>query len=142
MTAMRISLTTRQTAFLVIGIILALYVLYQARFIILGPQISISYPKDATEVSEPLLVMTGTARNVARIELNGRQIFADREGHWSEKLLLSPGTSIMTVQARDRFGRETEKQVRIILISKSPNSPKQDDQEQKIESEGGEQVGE
>jgi len=126
---MRISLTTRQTVLLSLGFILALYVVFQARFIILGPQISIDYPRDAQEVTDPLLIMRGTAHNVARIELNWRQIFADREGTWSEKLLLSPGVSIMTVNARDRFGRETEEQVRVILIKNGSTNSPQDDQE-------------
>lgn len=114
---MRISLTTRQMILSVLGVILLAYVLFQARFLILGPQISIESPRDAEEVYNPLLTLEGQAENVARIELNGRQIFVDEEGRWSEKLLLSPGTSIMTLTARDRFGREDEAQVRVILIS-------------------------
>lgn len=114
---MRISLTTRQMILSVLGVILLAYVLFQARFLILGPRISIESPRDAEEVYSPLLTLEGQAENVARIELNGRQIFVDEEGRWSEKLLLSPGTSIMTLTARDRFGREDEAQVRVILIS-------------------------
>ncbi len=99
-----------------IGSILILYVLFQARFLILGPRVTITYPKDAQEVYDPLLTMTGKAYNIAWISLNGRQIYTDEKGFWSEKLLLSPGASIITLKVRDRFGREREKQVRVILI--------------------------
>jgi hypothetical protein len=130
MTAMRISLSTRQWVLTGLGLILVLYIIFQARFIILGPSLTILYPKDAAEVVESTMTMTGIATNVAWLELNGRQIFTDEEGYWSEKLLLQPGPSIMTVKGRDRFGREEEKQVRVILINTgSINSP-QDAQEQ------------
>lgn len=129
MTVMRINLTTRQWFFTLLGLLLVLYILFQARFLILGPQISIHAPKDAEEVFDPVLTISGKAKNVAWLTLNGKQIFTDEDGLWSEKLLLSPGTSIMTVSGKDRFGRETQEQVRVILINNSPNLP-QDDQEQ------------
>lgn len=131
--AMRINLTTRQWALSILGLLLVLYILFQARFLILGPQITIETPQDAQEVVEPILTISGTAHNVAWLTLNGKQIFTDEEGLWSEKLLLSPGISIMTVSGRDRFGREKEERVRVILLKPDPiNNPPQDDQEQEI----------
>lgn len=115
----RISLSIRQWIFLTLGVLLVLYILFQARFLILGPQISITYPTDATEVSESVLTMTGRATNVAGLTLNGRKIYTDEKGYWSEKLLLSPGPSIMTLTGRDRFGREDTEQVRVIFINHS-----------------------
>lgn len=130
---MRINLTTRQWALSILGLLLVLYILFQARFLILGPQITIETPQDAQEVVEPILTISGTAHNVAWLTLNGKQIFTDEEGLWSEKLLLSPGISIMTVSGRDRFGREKEERVRVILLKPDPiNNPPQDDQEQEI----------
>ncbi len=119
---MRINLTTRQWAFTILGLILVLYIIFQARFLILGPQISINTPEDAQEVLDPVLVINGKAKNVAWLSLNGRQIFTDENGLWSEKLLLSPGTSIMTLTAHDRFGRQSQEQVRVILIKNSPDT--------------------
>lgn len=129
----RINLTTREWVLTILGLLLVFYVLFQARFLILGPQIDIETPRDAEEVVDPLLTISGTAHNVAWLTLNGRQIFTDEEGLWSEKLLLSPGISIMTVSGRDRFGRERVRQVRVILLKPDPiNNPPQDDQEQEI----------
>lgn len=96
-------------------LLLTLYSLYQARFLILGPQIWIDMPKDGATLVDPMVTISGRARNVAWITLNGRQIFTDEKGLWSEKLILAQGLSIMTLKARDRFGRETEESVRIIL---------------------------
>jgi hypothetical protein len=49
--------------------------------------------------------VVGEAKNVSYLSLNGRQIFTDESGTFSEKLLLPYGYTIMTLKARDRFGR-------------------------------------
>jgi hypothetical protein len=66
-------------------------------------------------VSDPLVVISGTAKNAAWISLNDQQIFTTEKGSWSEKLILAEGLSIMTVRVRDRFGREAVKSVRVVL---------------------------
>src|SRR5690606_11152957 len=80
------------------------YSAFQARFLILGPQISISNPTHGLAVPAQLVFVEGRAKNVAWLSLNDRQIFTNEEGYWSEKLLVSEGLSITTVKARDRFG--------------------------------------
>lgn len=89
------------------------YFLYQARFMILGPIVEITAPSNGALVASSVVNVEGKAKNVAWISLNGRQIFTDEEGRWSEKLMVSPGPSTMTVKSRDRFGREVEKSIQI-----------------------------
>lgn len=96
-------------------LLLGAYSLYQARAIIFGPQISIVSHYDGEVVERPLVEVEGHAKNVAWISFNDRQIFTDEEGLWEEKLIVSEGLSIITLKARDRFGRETEKILRLIL---------------------------
>ena len=107
--------TPRQWILIVLSLLLAFYVLFQARFIILGPRVWIDSPQDGAVVTEPIITLSGQARNAAWISLNGSQIYTDQEGLWSEKLPLSDGASIMTVHVRDRFGREVEERITIIL---------------------------
>ena len=95
--------------------ILVLYSLFQARFLILGPRVWIESPRDGEIVKSSSVVVRGVARNAAWLNLNGRQIFTDSRDLWSEKLIVSEGTSIMTVKATDRFGREREDSIRIIF---------------------------
>ncbi len=96
-------------------LLLVSYSLFQARALILGPQVSIETPRDGETVREPLLTLSGKSRNAAWLELNGAQIFTDENGYWEEKLLVSSGLSIMTIKVRDRFGRVDTDEVRIIL---------------------------
>lgn len=90
------------------------YVMFQSRYIIFGPMISILSHEDGFVSATPALTLSGRAQNVAWLSLNGRQIFIDEDGRWEESLLLASGLSIMSLEARDRFGRETWERVRII----------------------------
>lgn len=112
---MKIDIKPRYVLLIILFILLIVYSLYQARALLVGPQIWIESPKDGEVVKSPLVIMRGQSKNIAWISLNDRQIFTDKDGNWSEKLIVSGGISIMTVRARDRFGRETKQSVQIIL---------------------------
>jgi len=112
---MKINIKPRYGFLIILFLLLIAYSLYQARALLVGPQIWIENPQDGDTVENPLVIVEGQSKNIAWISLNDRQIFTDEKGVWSEKLLVSPGLSIITVKARDRFGRETKKSVQIVL---------------------------
>lgn len=112
---MKIEIKPKYLLLIILFILLVAYVLYEGRALLTGPRIWISNPQNGNTVADPLVVLAGQSKNIAWISLNDRQIFTDKKGAWSEKLLVSPGLSIMTVKARDRFGRETKKTVQIVL---------------------------
>ena len=112
---MRINISPKYWFLIAFFLLLIAYSLYQARAILIGPKVWIEHPQDGEALSEPLVTMRGRSSNIAWISLNGRQIFTDEMGGWAEKLIVASGTSIMTVEARDRFGRETKKSIRVVL---------------------------
>lgn len=91
---------------IVLGLILS-YILFQARFLVAGPQIVI---KDDLTVqhNERTIYLSGTAQNITHLWLNDRQIYTDESGNFNEALVLENGYTIATLRARDRFGRETK----------------------------------
>ena len=93
-------------AILVIGActLITLYVVYQARFLIGGPQLYLIDEPDSIQNSQ-LVHLRGKASNISTISLNGRQIFTDKTGYFNEALLLENGYTIATIQATDRYGR-------------------------------------
>ncbi len=99
-------------------ICLAGYGYYQARDFLNGPLVTIGEPKTGAVFSSPLITIKGTATNVAFLSLDGRQIFTEEDGHWSEQLLLTDGYSIITLEAQDRFGHTAQK--RLELVYKVP----------------------
>ena len=109
-----IEFTPRKILFLVLFLLLGSYSLFQARFLILGPNISIISPKDGARIDSPVVLVEGVAKNIAYISLDDRPIFIDPKGNFSEKLIAPSGLSIITMRARDRFGRQTEKTIRVV----------------------------
>lgn len=112
---MKIDLRPRSLVLIALFVLLVFYALYEARALISGPYIKINQPQDGSMVASPLVIVEGESSNISWISLNGRQIFTDNDGRWSEKLLVSPGLSIISLYARDRFGRETEEEIQVVL---------------------------
>jgi hypothetical protein len=106
--------STRTIILIALGVLFVAYILFQARFVLLGPGISIESHQNGQIVETAAITLSGTAKNAAWLSLNGRQIFTDEKGFWSEKLILSEGVSIMTLRVRDRFGREKTESVSLV----------------------------
>lgn len=83
--------------------LLALYALFQARHVILGPQITLQ-PDTYDGVSATVL-LHGTAENIVSLTLNGRAIYTDDQGNFDEELVLPVGYTVITLTAEDRYGR-------------------------------------
>lgn len=81
-----------------------LFVLFQARHLLLGPQLSITEEPNRV-VNTPQVTLAGTARNISRLWLNDRQIFTDPSGHFAEAVVLENGYTVVTLRAEDRYGR-------------------------------------
>jgi hypothetical protein len=80
-------------------------------FLLRGVQISAVISKTNTS---PLIEIEGKAKNATYITLNGREIFIDRDGTFSEHVALLPGLSVLTINAEDKFGNVREKTLEVI----------------------------
>ncbi len=105
----------RITAISLLGVIILGYGLFQAQKYIEGPIITIYSPQNGATYTSPLIEVNGRAQNVAYLALDGRQIFTDTSGRFSEKLLLSPGYTILTLRGQDEFGKIISKQIELVL---------------------------
>lgn len=89
-------------------IIILIYAFFNARLLLAGPQIIIKSPENGLTFDTPFIELVGEARNTSFISMNGNTIYVNEEGEFREQLLLPPGTSIIKIDARDRFERSTE----------------------------------
>lgn len=80
------------------------YILFQARFIIEGPEIALT-SEHLTTYTDRMVMLEGTVHNIVRMSLNGRQIYTDENGNFKEALVLENGYTIATLHAEDRYGR-------------------------------------
>jgi hypothetical protein len=94
-------------------ILLVSYGLFNARNLILGPEVEIFNPINNTETTDNLTKVSGQAKNITYISLNEKQIFVDKEGMFQEKLLLNPGSNLIQIRAQDRFKKEIVKSLKI-----------------------------
>jgi len=90
-----------------IGLLLVLaYVTFQARFLIIGPQIVLTEEPSVLH-NERQVFLVGHAYNISRLWLNDRPIYTDEQGNFKEALVLENGYTIATLRAEDRYGRAT-----------------------------------
>jgi hypothetical protein len=94
-------------------LLLVSYGIFNARNLIMGPIIEVFDPTKDTETEANVIDVKGRAKNIAFISLNEKPIFVDKEGLFEEKLLLSPGSNIIEIKARDRFKKEIVKTIKI-----------------------------
>jgi hypothetical protein len=89
-----------------LALLILFYVQFQARNLLQGPTITLKEAHQALQ-SERTLTLHGTARNIVKLTLNGREIHTNEQGDFVQPVVLENGYSIMTLLAQDRFGRTT-----------------------------------
>lgn len=99
--------TIVKISFGVMGLLFILiYVVFQARFLISGPQIVLNEEPSVTQ-NQRQIFLTGDTHNISHLWLNDRPIYTDVKGNFKEALVLENGYTITTLRAEDRYGRET-----------------------------------
>ncbi|HEY0964397.1 MAG TPA: hypothetical protein VGE31_01235 [Candidatus Paceibacterota bacterium] len=88
-------------------LVLGSFVIFQARFLIMGPQIVITEAPTGPQ-NERQIHIAGTAYNITRLWLNDRAIYTDAQGNFKEAVVLENGYTIATLRAEDRYGRTTK----------------------------------
>ncbi len=83
-----------------------IYVIFQARYLIIGPQITLTEQLEVRQ-NERLIHLTGSTNNISHLWLNDRPIYTNAKGNFKEALVLENGYTITTLRAEDRYGRET-----------------------------------
>lgn len=80
-------------------------------FILKGVEIEATLEKSK---DSSLAVIKGNAMKATYLSLNGREIFIDKNGNFTESISMLPGFSIVTLDARDKFGKTAEKKFEVV----------------------------
>lgn len=110
---------------LIIFLTICAYGLYEASGLLGGPKINIEYPKNGLTVRNKLITVSGTATNISFISINGRPIYINGAGRFTEQIILSNGYNSLYVEARDRIGKE-KKEIIDIMLEENPASSTED----------------
>lgn len=106
--------TLQRFGVIVFSLILAGYGIFEAYDLWIGPSITITKPAQGALILESLVTIEGNTRNVSWISMLGRPITVDEQGRFREKLLLPPGYSILTFEAKDRLGRKVHQTLAVV----------------------------
>jgi hypothetical protein len=87
---------------------------FQARKIIEGPYLKITSPIVQGIINDPFVRVTGIAKNIKEIKMNGATIYVDEQGNFNEKFLLTSGYNIIELEAKDKFNKETKKVIELM----------------------------
>ncbi len=87
-----------------LAVLLLIYGFWQARDLLRGPRINLDRPSEGEIFTESLLEIKGWASEVVKFTLNGKPIFIDEGGNFSEKILLSRGINYIEIYGEDKFG--------------------------------------
>lgn len=93
----------------------ATYTYLKTKKLILGPNISVTTPKNGETLRNSTTIIQGTARNISSLSLNDRPISIDENGGFSEVVALLSGYNIMSVKGTDKFGKKTESVLQLVL---------------------------
>lgn len=90
-----------------------IYGLFESFRYFSGPKITIIEPKDGAMIATSTVIVRGKVRNISYLTLNERQIFSDTSGNFGQKLLLQEGYNIINIEAKDRFGKNTNAKIEL-----------------------------
>jgi len=94
------------------------YGAWQGRHLITGPELTIASEPEVVQ-SGRVIMLSGIAENVTSLTLNGRPIMTDRAGNFTEGIVLENGYSVVSLDARDRFGREVHWETPVVYVEET-----------------------
>ena len=109
-----------RTAVVVLCVLLLGYGLFEAQRIIEGPSITILNPKNGSATSTQALLIAGIARNISFLTINDKPAYTDGAGNFVLTVSPPTGYTVVTVAAKDRFGRLARKSVFITVLNFCP----------------------
>jgi cytoskeletal protein RodZ len=99
--------------FFVVGIIIVGYLGFQVSSLFIGPELEVIEPKNNSVVEEDVINISGTTDPYASLTINGESTYVALDGKFKKSLYVFEGEQIIKVSAKNRFGKETIKEVQI-----------------------------
>lgn len=102
-------------SFLILGVavVVLAYIFYQFSFLFIGPKLSIVTPQDGQAISENIVSVSGKTDPYATVTINNENAYVDLTGSFKKTLYVYSGQAKISVSAKNRYGKETKKEVQI-----------------------------
>lgn len=100
-------LSRREIFFGALGIILALYLLLNARQLVGRPNLNIVNPEtQITYTADEKIILFGKLEQRDKLTINGEEVFISRDGNFSKEYSLQPGLNTIEFKANRLLGKE------------------------------------
>lgn len=99
----------QQSLIVICGLILVIfaYLGFQYRAMFISPSLSIKSPNQDAKIKGDVMVR-GKTDPSATVFVNNELVTLNEDGEFAKRVSFFPGKSLITVKAKNRFGRETE----------------------------------
>lgn len=98
-----------------VGIILFAYLFFQYNSLFFNPSLTIITPRDKSVISAETVEVGGKTDQYATVSVDGEDVYVDIQGQFKKSVFLFPGEKTITVIAKNRFGKETKKQITLTV---------------------------
>lgn len=89
------------------------YIVFQSRAFLFSPRLSLSTPEIIRATIGQEIHVEGFAPLSSRVSINGQDIALDREGKFSQSLVIQKDTSAVEIRVANRFGKENVKTIKV-----------------------------
>lgn len=102
-------------SFLILGVavVVLVYISYQFSFLFIGPKLSILTPKEGQAIPANIVSVSGKTDPHAAVTINNEDVYVDLTGSFKKTLYVYSGQGKISVTAKNRYGKETKKEVQI-----------------------------
>lgn len=100
-------------------VFIVLYTFFQMKSLSRGVDLKIAGIVDGQIFEKDFIELTGEAIHANLITLNGREVSVDENKNFKENLVLSPGTNIVTLEAKDKYNKKTFYEYRVFYKEKT-----------------------
>jgi cytoskeletal protein RodZ len=94
-------------------IAIAGYILFQYLPLLFGPKLEVTSPKQNQRITNNVVIVSGKTDPYATISVEGEDVYVDLTGSFKKSLYVFSGDKKITVVAKNRFGKDTTKEVTV-----------------------------
>ena len=93
---------------ILVGAMALIYVFVQINSVLAPPLLELSEPLGDTKVLGNSIIVAGRAEIGAQVQINKQTVLLDRNGQFTENLILSSGLNVIVVTVKNKFNRESQ----------------------------------
>lgn len=110
----------RTVAIVLLFVVILGYALWRSQDLLFGIRLKVEGLSPDTTFTESVIELKGRAKRATEIRVNDRIVPVDQEGIWVDTLALLPGYNVLTVSAKDKFGRSVSRIYRLYYRAPEP----------------------